>query len=160
MGERVMGEQNPALTTTYQERLYTTGFREVVQRRIARWASQPAPTNAFQTDQRSHELKHLTDELLDYFFILHCQDLNTVVLPEDTWLPKHHATLGGATPNGYALFDFEREQERWGLHRFSAPAGKNSSKTLVSSSSSPNALKSSGLFATKAYWAMGGKGSL
>ncbi|MEM1215699.1 MAG: zinc ribbon domain-containing protein [Bacteroidota bacterium] len=81
--KRQAAEQAGQDLTVYQERLYGSQFRETVQRRLEQWAEGVDVTAAETLTEARRDLRHLTDDLLDYFFVVHCQDLNPVVLPEE-----------------------------------------------------------------------------
>ncbi len=126
LAERVAQEQHPDRLAQYQERLYGSGFREVIQRRFAQWSEGFVPPDtAADASAALRELAHWVDDLLDYFFILHCQDINTVLLPEAI---LRYQT---AAPEGKALrqmaldyLDFSHESERVYTDLLTLPAKK------------------------------------
>jgi hypothetical protein len=112
--ERVACEQNEAQLAQYQERLYESNYRETVQRRLQQWEQSVAlPSDKGAQNRILHELRHLSDDLLDFFFIMHCADLNQIVLPElllrYQQLPLEEIDLGKMA---LAFLDFEHEEER------------------------------------------------
>ncbi|WP_367389348.1 zinc ribbon domain-containing protein [Lewinella sp. LCG006] len=114
LGERVVCEQNEAQLPQYQERLYESNYRETVQRRLQQWEKSIAiPLDKSDQHRVLHELRHLSDDLLDFFFIMHCSDLNRVVLPElllrYQQLPLEEINLGEMA---MTFLDFEHEEER------------------------------------------------
>ncbi|MCI5080149.1 MAG: zinc ribbon domain-containing protein [Saprospiraceae bacterium] len=78
-------EQNPELFEAYRERLYESGFRDTLKRRIDQLIEQFKELEAHQS--LSQEVieglrDRIFDELLDYFIIHFCKDLNVIPLPE------------------------------------------------------------------------------
>ncbi len=88
-------EQDPRLFDTYMERLYATGFRDTVYLRMGQLAEEIRyqVSRSGRNDARIEAFleKNISD-LLDYFLINHCNDLNLVPLPEAI-LRYQHATL-------------------------------------------------------------------
>ncbi len=83
--ERVTAEQYSRHFTDYQERVDATGFRDFVHRRLLQLTEEWAAVDLDQDDVQTDCLREaawLTDDLLDYFFIMHAQDLNTIPLPQ------------------------------------------------------------------------------
>ena len=115
LSERVVCEQNEAQLAQYQERLYESNYRETVQRRLQQWEESLALPEDDKVGQSRtlRELRHLSDDLLDFFFIMHCSDLNRVVLPERMLryqqLPPEEIDLGEMA---LAFLDFEHEEDR------------------------------------------------
>ena len=114
LAERVAAEQAADRLHLYQERLYQRGYRETVQRRLEQWReSLTVPADEADRQTRLRELRELTDDLLDFFFVRHTADLNRVVLPEAAlryqWLPAEEIDR-----NEMALtyLDFANEEER------------------------------------------------
>lgn len=114
LAERVVHEQHPDRLSRYQERLYESGFREVIQRRFTQWSEGfVLPTTLDEAAAALRELHAWLDDLLDYFFVLHCQDINVVLLPEAI------LRYQGTEPTGKArlqmvldYLDFTHESER------------------------------------------------
>ncbi len=78
-------EQNPELFEAYRERLYESGFRDTLKRRIDQLIEQFKELETHQS--LSQEVieglrDRIFDELLDYFIIHFCKDLNVIPLPE------------------------------------------------------------------------------
>lgn len=112
--ERIEAEQDTRQLQKYQERLYESNYRETVQRRLEQWRERlELPANATEEKEQLRELKHLCDDLIDFFFILHCADLNRVVLPESI-LRYQQLSLAEIDLAEMALtiLDFEKEEER------------------------------------------------
>lgn len=133
--ERVKAEQDNRQLQQYQERLYESNYRETVQRRLQQWRERlVVPTNPAAERERLRELKHLCDDLLDFFFILHCADLNRVVLPEAILryqqLSRDEIDLGDMA---LTMLDFEREEERLYTDFVKLPVRKikNASKAFL-----------------------------
>lgn len=83
MQERIAEEQDIKRLRAYQERIYESEYRELIQRRFEQWTRmQDRPSSEKQANRLSSALDDLIDDLLDYFFIVHCQDINIVVLPQ------------------------------------------------------------------------------
>ncbi len=83
--ERIEAEHNLHLLENYSTRLYKSGFQEVVVRRAEQLAAQIHMLD--QADELSDlrlegMLINAIEDLLDYFIIRHCADLNAVPLPE------------------------------------------------------------------------------
>jgi hypothetical protein len=114
LNERVACEQDETQLPQYQERLYESNYRETVQRRLLQW-EESLTISPHQTEQQRHlrELRHLCDDLLDFFFIIHCADINKIVLPQVLLryqqLPVQEVDLGEMA---LAFLDFEHEEER------------------------------------------------
>lgn len=82
LAKRVAAEQADQTLLTYQERLYESQFRETVHRRLGQWAEGVDIDNEDTHLEERRALRYLIDDLLDYFFVSHCQDINPVLLPE------------------------------------------------------------------------------
>lgn len=83
--QRVTREHQPDKINLYLERLYESGFREVIGRRFELFANQLEQQQSLgllQLATLNHQLEALFLELLDYFIIYFCADLNEVVLPK------------------------------------------------------------------------------
>ena len=79
---RLEEEHDPHDYQAYAERLYESGFRDMVQRRAGQLAARLDREDnppAYLINRLLHETN---EELLDYFLILHCRDLNAIPLPE------------------------------------------------------------------------------
>lgn len=69
----------------YSERMYQSGFQEVVQRRAEQLAAQ---IQALTPEEKLNDiainalLENTFEDLLDYFIIHYCKDINTIHLPE------------------------------------------------------------------------------
>ncbi len=79
--ERVEEEQGLKKSQEYSERVYESGFRDILERRVGQFLQQldAAPCSSQMMDRKA---MLLLDELLDFFLIKHCADLNRVNLPE------------------------------------------------------------------------------
>ena len=83
--QRIEDEHQPAQMDAYSHRLYESGFQEVVIRRAEQIAEQIA---SMEPEEREDDLvvglllENVFEDLLDYFIIHHCQDINQVKLPE------------------------------------------------------------------------------
>ncbi len=113
LADRVIAEQAENRINDYQERLYRSGYREVVQRRIEQWVVEWQEKSATDRVAAPQSMRYLIDDLLDFFFIIHCGDLNQVVLPEA--ILRHQQKTGDDTDaKDLALdfLDFDREEER------------------------------------------------
>ncbi len=83
--ERIETEHHPNRLEAYTERLYQSGFQEVIVRRAEQLAAQiHVLDQAEELNERRLEglLTNAFEDLLDYFIIRHCTDLNAVTLPE------------------------------------------------------------------------------
>ncbi len=79
---RLEQEHDPERYPEYAERLYASGFRDMLQRRAEQLAAHLARLEAPEGRTVNQRLEATNDELLDYFIIHHCQDLNPIPLPE------------------------------------------------------------------------------
>lgn len=86
LDERVKAEQDAKELAAYRERVYESGFRETVHRRLEQFAAgcqQKLKADDEEKQQELHqELQYLLDDLLDFFFVMYSQELNVVPLPE------------------------------------------------------------------------------
>jgi hypothetical protein len=83
--QRIEAEHQPEQFQAYSERLYETGFRDMLHRRAGQLKTQLLEMDAEgQADARRVNLlvEALFEGLLDYFVIRHCQGLNAFPLPE------------------------------------------------------------------------------
>ncbi len=83
--ERIETEHSAALLERYSNRLYQSNFQEVINRRAEQLAAQlHVLDQAEELGQQRAEsiLENAIEDLLDYFIIRHCADLNAVLLPE------------------------------------------------------------------------------
>lgn len=83
--QRIEEEHNPLQLDAYSARLYQSGFQEVVMRRSEQLAAQIHVLDQADelTDKHLDELlENAIEDLLDYFIIRHCTDLNAIKLPE------------------------------------------------------------------------------
>lgn len=82
--KRVQEEHNAEQFQIYSERLYESGFRDIVDRRANQLAEYLYSPEAKEKGNRriNAEIVVTFDELLDYFIIRYCQDLNEITLPE------------------------------------------------------------------------------
>lgn len=82
---RIEEEHNATQLTAYSEHLYQSGFQEVVSRRSEQLAAQiQAMTAEEKLDDIAINflLENTFEDLLDYFIIHFCKDINTIQLPE------------------------------------------------------------------------------
>ncbi|MFN7115963.1 MAG: hypothetical protein ACK4TA_04145 [Saprospiraceae bacterium] len=83
--QRIEEEHLASQLQEYSERLYQSGFQEVVQRRAEQLAAQ---IQAMTAEEKLNDsainalLENTFEDLLDYFVIHYCKDLNTIKLPE------------------------------------------------------------------------------
>lgn len=84
LDERVRAEQHAQQLTAYRERVYESGFRETIHRRLEQFAArcQQGLETEEEQQERYRELQWLLDDLLDFFFVMYAQELNVVPLPE------------------------------------------------------------------------------
>lgn len=112
--ERVKVEQDETKLSIYKERLYESNYREVVQRRFEQWKSKlDQPIEDAKTSVYLKRLKYLIDDLLDFFFVIHCADINIVVLNEA--ILRYQQMSGSTIDFDLMAMDFlyfEREEER------------------------------------------------
>lgn len=83
--ETIEEEHSPQQLEAYSNRLYNSGFQEVIMRRAEQLAAQLHVLDQAGelTDRHIEQLLENTfADLLDYFVIRHCPDLNTIALPE------------------------------------------------------------------------------
>lgn len=83
--ERIEAEHGVHVLENYSNRLYQSGFQEVISRRAEQLAAQIHILD--QADELSDRrmaglLVNSIEDLLDYFIIRHCSDLNAIQLPE------------------------------------------------------------------------------
>lgn len=85
------------------ERLYASGFRDMLHRRMSQLAEQIKAKNEAWTRSPATQKKHLLwlfDELIDYFLIRHAADMVSCILPEAILKYQQH-TLASIDP--YAM---------------------------------------------------------
>ncbi|MEL6971723.1 MAG: zinc ribbon domain-containing protein [Bacteroidota bacterium] len=132
--DRVTAEQDDKRAAEYQERLYSSGYREIVQRRIEQWVTEWEEKSATEKTAAPQSMRYLIDDLLDFFFIIHCGDLNEVVLPE-TILRHQQSVDSSIDAKDLALdyLDFDREEERVYLDFITLPVKKirNAGKSFL-----------------------------
>lgn len=83
--QRIEEEHNASQVQQYSERMYQSGFQEVVQRRAEQLAAQiqsMTPEEKLNDIAVNSLLENTFEDLLDYFIIHFCKDLNTIKLPE------------------------------------------------------------------------------
>ncbi len=114
--ERVEEEQGLKKSQEYSERVYESGFRDVLERRVSQFLQQ---LDALEIDdpQTMQKMDHkailLLDELLDFFLIKHCADLNRVQLPQTMLVYHGYSQLTEVDLRKMILdfLDFENEEE-------------------------------------------------
>ncbi len=74
-------EQDPALFQQYSERVYQCGYRDTIMRRSEQMAEKITEPG-FPAYKINTIVANLLDELMDFFIIRYCGDLNVVPLPE------------------------------------------------------------------------------
>lgn len=74
-------EQDPQLFQKYSERVYQCGFRDIILRRSEHLAEK-IQNPGFPGNEVNDSVLSLLEELLDFFIIRYCGDLNVVTLPE------------------------------------------------------------------------------
>lgn len=74
-------EQDGTMVQEYSEWVYQCGFRDIIQRRAEALAAKIQQPE-FPTVKLNKTVKDLLAELLDFFIIRYCGDLNVVALPE------------------------------------------------------------------------------
>lgn len=83
--DRIECEHRPEQFTAYSERMYPSGFRDVIARRFAQSADRLRNMESLgmlETSQLNWFVEDLFEELLDFYIIRYCKDLNEVELPE------------------------------------------------------------------------------
>lgn len=83
--DRIEREHRPDQYTAYSERMYPSGFRDVIARRFAQAAQRlhnQHELGMLETAQLNWFVEDLFEELLDFYIIRYCKDLNEVELPE------------------------------------------------------------------------------
>lgn len=83
--QHVDEEHSGSQLQDYSERLYQSGFQEVVMRRAEQLAAQiqlMTPEEKLNDTAINALLENTFEDLLDYFIIHYCKDLNTIKLPE------------------------------------------------------------------------------
>lgn len=75
----MFGAQDPQ---PFMERVYSSGFRDMVQRRSAQTAQKLKAGN-LPNEAINKALDDLLEDLLDFFLVRHCNDLHEFLLPED-----------------------------------------------------------------------------
>ncbi|MBK7872736.1 MAG: zinc ribbon domain-containing protein [Saprospiraceae bacterium] len=113
--ERIEAEHGANVLENYSNRLYQSGFQEVISRRAEQLAAQIHILD--QADELSDRrmaglLVNAIEDLLDYFIIRHCSDLNAIPLPEAI---LSYQGLKWADVNFFQMvmhyLDFAKEQE-------------------------------------------------
>jgi hypothetical protein len=83
--QRIIEEHAERQLDTYAVRLYESGFEEVINRRAEQTAAhirELEPAVQQNPAYMRSLLDHTFDNLLDYFIIRYCQDINNIRLPE------------------------------------------------------------------------------
>lgn len=83
--QRVDREHQPEKLTDYAERLYGSGFRDIIARRFAIQAErfqQLQELGMLSVAAVNLQIEDLFDELLDFFIIRYCKDLTEIAYPE------------------------------------------------------------------------------
>ena len=124
--KRLAEEHSPVLHARYYERLQQSGFQGKLNFRIEQLASEVAALGAdFRTRQVKHLLERNFEELLDYFIIRFCTDLNEVSYPE-TILRYHGKTLNQTDLQPMILnyLDLDADDLSWYSDFVTIPTGK------------------------------------
>lgn len=79
--QAVAAEQDARRQQEYAERVYESGFRDVLARRAAQWADKAAEGHPRAAELQAG-VQDSISQLVDYFMIRHCADLNAIQLPE------------------------------------------------------------------------------
>ena len=112
--ERIKAEQDEMKLNIYQERIYESGYRDTIQRRLEQWANKiDRPVSLSNSAINLKTLKYLIDDLLDFFFVIHCPDINVVILNEAilSYQQRPNAAIDFSRMAMDFLY-FEREEER------------------------------------------------
>ena len=111
--DRVIAEQNAARIDAYLERLQSSDYKLTVERRLAQWSAEWKQKDAEEKTEAPQALRYLIDDLLDFFFIIHCSDMNAAVLPE-SMLQYQHLSVSEVDGAKLAMdyLDFGAEEER------------------------------------------------
>lgn len=83
--QRIEEEHQPNQLQVYSERMYQSGFQEVVQRRAEQLGAQiqmMTPEEKLNDTAINAFLENVFEDLLDYFIIHYCKDINQISLPE------------------------------------------------------------------------------
>lgn len=120
----VKSEQNATLSKTYAERVYTTGFRDILDVKIPQLATRIKnlpPTGSQLEKIVTQEM----EQLIDFFLIHHCNDINKIQLPE-TILKHQHTSIDKSIiyPVVLDYLDFSNEKETVYLDFSTMPARK------------------------------------
>jgi hypothetical protein len=114
--QRVDREHQPDKLTDYAERLYGSGFRDIVARRFALQADrfqQLQELGMVSSSAINQQIEDLFDELLDYFIIRYCKDITEIALPEA--ILKYQQTIREEANLFQVMvdyLDFSTEKER------------------------------------------------
>lgn len=113
LNDRVIAEQSADQVGAYQERFQSSDYQLTVRRRLEQWHIEWQDKDAEQKTKAPQALRYLIDDLLDFFFIIHCLDLNVVILPE-VILRYQHLSKAELDHSQMALdyLDFGAEEER------------------------------------------------
>lgn len=130
--DRVEAEHNPKKFQVYAERLYESGFRETIYRRSEQLANRVARNK--NSKQINQWIDNLYNELLDFFLIHYCKDLNEVLLPEAI-LKYQNVTLEQIDLPQliFDYLDFDNEQEQIYMDFLTMPIDKlkNAGKSFL-----------------------------
>jgi len=83
--DRVRDEYDEGKVSEFSEKVYESGFRDLVQRRAQQTAEKlmtQLNLDAISARQADKNIKRLLEELMDFFIIRYCKDLVPVTLPE------------------------------------------------------------------------------
>ncbi len=111
--ETIKSEQDEKLFSVYSERIYTSGFRDILDIHIVQLSLQVPDIKAEKGEAVTkktveEEFRHL----IDLFLIYHCNDINKIKLPEAILKHRHtNPTKVMTYPLVLDFLDFNNEQE-------------------------------------------------
>ncbi len=122
--ETIKSEQDPQQKQVYAERIYTSGFRDILDIHIAQLSLQIP-----QLLKRDSNIKNIItkefSQLIDLFLIYHCNDINKIKLPEAILKYQQTApTKSMKYPIIIDFLDFTNEKETVYLDFSTMPAKK------------------------------------
>lgn len=135
--DRIDREHRPDQYTAYSERMYPSGFRDVIARRFTQAADRLRSQQALgmlDTAQLNWFVEDLFEELLDFYIIRYCKDLNEVELPEAILkyqnVPMSEINLFQVVKD-FLQFDREPEKIYTDLLQMPIPKLKNASQAFL-----------------------------
>lgn len=121
---RLKDEHAPSLHNTYIDRFYKTDFRSTVDFRIKQLAEQ-AQRSSFNDSQRFNFANPAFEELIDYFIVRYCADINEALFDEK--ILRYQGRSKDNIAVGEMVMDylgFENEQESVFTDFVSMPSNK------------------------------------